>query len=105
MKKSIESVSNNPKDPFAHLIPIVDELVQAGNELVHKKIFHLDPDGWRCLFKKPIDFNLLERKFNFPNNIELSRQHDSILDINTWVEIRGGFEKIERKRKGSFVIS
>jgi len=93
MKKNIKNASNNPKDPFAHLIPIVDELIQAGNELVHKELFHLDPDGWRCLLRKSIDFDLLERKFNFPEHFELSRKCDSILDTNTWVEIRGGFEE------------
>ena len=91
-KLSILAKSNDSRKPFGHLEVIIQALLSSGNKLVYNDAFHLDPDGWRCLLENPIDFGLLESKFEFPENIQLSRDHDSILDTNTWVEIRGGFK-------------
>lgn len=96
MKVKILSATSDPSRPFAHLEPIVQSLVDDGNQPVERNWFSLDQDGWHCLLKNPIDFDLLESKFEFPNSISLSRQDDAILDTLTWVEIKGGFGAVRK---------
>lgn len=76
-------------EDYSHLEPVVEVLIQAGNENVNSQLFYLDRDGWRCDLKYPIDFQLLKSKFIFPKSIILSKQLDKIFCQNTWVEIRG----------------
>lgn len=92
MKIKIEPSSNDPKKPFAHLEQIVQLLIANNNQPVDKSLFVMDQDGWHCLLKEPIDFDLLESLFEFPKSIRLSRKDDAILDTLTWVEIKGGFK-------------
>lgn len=86
----IDSESRDPSRPWAHFEPIIDLLARHGNEAIGAKVFLLDKDGWYCQLQKPIDFDLLEIAFEFPNNLVLSRADGAILDSRTWVEIRGG---------------
>lgn len=71
---------------FSNLEPIVTYLIEHGNET---EGFKLEKDGWICEFKRPIDFELVENNFEFPNNVTISKENNSILDHNTWVEIKG----------------
>jgi hypothetical protein len=88
--KYILTSSNDTCPPFQHLVPIIEALIEGGNEPVSSDWFCLDQDGWCCLLKNPIDFDLLESKFEFPSSISLSRKDNSILDTQTWIEIKGG---------------
>lgn len=86
----IEPTSSDLQKPYLHLIPIAEALVDAGNKSVHKDIFFLDKDGWRCDLEKNIDFDLVKSRFLLPSSIFLSENDCSILCNNTWIEIKGG---------------
>ena len=89
MKRSIDAMPIDvTNDPYTHLIPIVELLIVAGNTSTHEG-FYFDRDGWRCDLVDPIDFDLIEKTFDLPSTILLSRENDSILCRNTWVEIKG----------------
>ncbi len=90
MKIKINSQSDDSARAYAHLIPIVEALVEAGNKWRGNSMFYLDVDGWRCDLYQPIDFGLLTIKFDLPKSILISEETDSILCKNTWIEIRGG---------------
>lgn len=89
-KIKILSATSDKTKPFSHLEPIVIFLQRNGNQAVSPSLFELDKDGWYCLLEKPIDFDLLDKKFEFPSSISLSRKDNAILDTLTWVEIKGG---------------
>lgn len=89
-KESIKPSSNDSARPFEHLLPIVEALLDKGNTSRHKDLFVLEKDGWRCDLHDPIDFDFPETIFDFPGSMRLSRQHDSILDELSWIEIHGG---------------
>lgn len=74
--------------PFANLLPIVDALVSRGNSVVDEG-FVLNPDGWRCRMADSLDFGIIEELFEVPDNIQLSREHDTVLDRLTWCSIEG----------------
>ena len=78
---------------YSHLEPVVEMLIQAGNATTRPGGFYLDRDGWHCDLQKPIDFELLRSKFEFPTTIILSEPLDKIFCKNSWVEIKGGVSR------------
>lgn len=93
-KVRILSQPSDSATPFIHLEPIVRALIDDGNATLATSWFSLDQDGWHCLLRDPINFDLLEEKFEFPESINLSREDDAILDTLTWVEIKGGVDAV-----------
>lgn len=93
MRILVKSKSENVREPYAHLMPIIQELIKHGNEVIDKEIFKLYTHDVVCFLKRPIDFDVLESTVEFPANIKLIKDKNSILDKNTWVEIRGGLEQ------------
>jgi len=89
-KEPIKPSSDDSARPFEHLLPIVEALLDEGNTSRHEDLFVLEKDGWRCDLHNPIDFDFLEKRFDVPVSIRLSRQHGSILDEHSWIEIQGG---------------
>ena len=89
-KQLIKASPDNMDRPFEHMLPIVEALIEDGNVLRHENPFFLDKDGWRCDFEYPINFDLIETRFDLPKTIYISKDHGSILDKNSWVEIQGG---------------
>ncbi|HRH40530.1 MAG TPA: hypothetical protein PKY82_02715 [Pyrinomonadaceae bacterium] len=75
--------------PYQHLEPVVETLLKAGNQPTYDTVFYVTQGGWEGALKKPIDFNLLREKFEFPESIVLNEAQDSIFCKNTWIEIRG----------------
>jgi hypothetical protein len=87
-----QSVLLDPPDwgrPYGHLLPVVDVLVAGGNR-VTRGGFHKDVDGWRCELVDPLDFELLRKRFRFPESICLAPGRDLVLCRRTWVAIEGG---------------
>jgi hypothetical protein len=85
---NLSRTSDDPKAPYANLLPLVDVLVQDGNRLFDGG-FILNKGGWSCRFVHSLNFGLLVDRFEFPENIRLSAQHDTILDRLTWCSITG----------------
>jgi hypothetical protein len=88
-KIALQQSSEDSLRPWANLEPIVQALVASGNFTLGEGVFNFDKDGWYCLLGKPIDFDYLDSLFIFPDNIRVSRADASIVDISTWIEIKG----------------
>jgi hypothetical protein len=87
-----QSVPLDPPDwsrPYGHLLPVVDVLVAGGNRVMRGG-FHKDVDGWRCELLDPLDFELLRKRFRFPESICLAPSRDLVLCRRTWAAIEGG---------------
>lgn len=93
IKWRVDPIPPDGAPPYVHLEPLVDVLLAAGNEIAGPSKFYLDRDGWRADLRQPIDFQLIEERFDLPPSILLAKVRDSILCQNTWVEIRGGFAR------------
>ena len=90
-KQRIEPGLDGTEQPFRNLLPIVHALVAHGNRVRPPGTpFYQDRDGWRCDFVEPIDFALIDRLFELPPMIELSRTWGTVLDRDTWIVIEGG---------------
>jgi hypothetical protein len=97
MKTKIVAEPASGEAPYAHLEPIVEALIEAGNEpsppigghVPNGIGFYQDKDGWRCDLLRPIDFELLHRKFELPPSLCLNPKANSISDGRTWIEISG----------------
>jgi len=88
MKYANRQNQRRPKRPFENLLPVVRLLISSGNVLLDGG-FILDPDGWRCRLRDPINFKLIAAQCQLPLNVEGSPAHDSILDRLTWCVIEG----------------
>jgi hypothetical protein len=90
-KVPIEAGVDGGERPFRNLLPIVDALVAHGNRVRPPgRPFYQDRDGWRCDLVAPIEFELIERLFELPSMIEVSRTWGTVLDRDTWIVIEGG---------------
>lgn len=58
--------------------PVVDLLLANGNQLADVNRWSVDQTGYTCELKQPIDFELLENTFEFPDNVEFNHQHSAI---------------------------
>ena len=60
MKVKIDKSPHDASQPFSHLIPIINVLCEAGNQAVYSEVFKLDKDGWYCLLRDKINFELIK---------------------------------------------
>ncbi|MBA3890166.1 MAG: hypothetical protein H0X64_06525 [Gemmatimonadaceae bacterium] len=80
----------------------MDALVTHGNRVrAPGTPFYQDRDGWRCDLVEPVDFALIERRFDLPPMVELSRAWGTVLDRDTWVVIEGGMVEVIPDGPGS----
>jgi hypothetical protein len=84
----IDRTSTDDSRPFENLLPLVSLLVESGNRAIDGG-FLLDPDGWRCRLADPIGFEVVRANVELPANIQISEEHDSILDRLSWCVIEG----------------
>ncbi len=75
---------------YDHLLPIVDALIEGGNEPFHPQKFIPSQGGTYCPMKKRIDFDLIRARFELPDNIKLDDDQNSIFDTLSYLEILGG---------------
>lgn len=76
--------------PVAHLLPVLAALVEAGARIRYRTAmfgFHPARDGWRCELLDPIDFTMLERRFDFPDTIQLDPESGRIDDTRNHVMV------------------
>ncbi len=87
-----QSVPLDPPDwsrPYGHLLPVVDVLVAGGNRVIRGG-FYKNVDGWRSELADPLDFELLRKRFRFPESICLAPGRNLVLCRRTWAAIEGG---------------
>jgi hypothetical protein len=91
----VEGDPDSP-EPYVHLAPIVEFLLRNGNALCDRarqsrnKGFANSQGGWGCCLAQPIDFALVEARFELPSTVHLRRDQDSIFCERTWISIDGG---------------
>lgn len=86
-KIEISPTAPEGKPPYAHLDPIVDALLSGGNVLANKRRWVETKDGWLCVLKEPIDFQLVRNSFVLPKTIELFEKIGSVSCSLTWSAI------------------
>jgi hypothetical protein len=81
---------------YYHLRPLVQALIQGGNRpsegappLADALGFYPTQGGWICDLQNPIDFDLIEQRFQLPRSIRLDRSKNSIFAEKSWVAING----------------
>ncbi len=93
MRAVISPISKNVDRPYENLLPIVSLLLTNGNELATNgsidESFYFTQGGWMCDLIQPIDFDLINKEFEFPESITIDQVDQSILDRKSWIIIRG----------------
>ncbi|WHP63856.1 hypothetical protein [Vibrio harveyi] len=56
------------------LNPILELLLESGNEVFTDYTWSSNPTGYLCILKKPIDFDLIESRFVLPKSIHLNKR-------------------------------
>jgi hypothetical protein len=80
--------SKSPNGTYASLLPIVEVLEQSGNKAVDGGFMN-SQGGWYCRMRRPIDFELVRRRFDLPAHIELHEENDVVFDRSTWCAVEG----------------
>ena len=92
--REVIEAHKRPGEPvMSHLVPVLLALVEAGNEVRYETPyfgFLPQPHGWHCELIGPIDFGLVEARFELPDTIHLDPEHDRIVDDGNHAEIYGG---------------
>ena len=78
---------------YAHLEPVVDALLKAGNKLSRRQRWGSTKEGFVCYLEGPIDFALVRRDFVVPESIVLSEQRNLIACAKTWATIYGSIPR------------
>lgn len=94
MKKKIigseYSDTNLNQSVCSHLQPILDVLKKNGALIADDGKMHIDKGGAYTLkLKSKINFSLLRKEFDFPDFIELSEEHGSVICRRCWCDIEG----------------
>jgi hypothetical protein len=79
MKKHVlrkEDYSGMPR--HALLDPVLDSLLDNGNELSTAYRWGSNPTGYFAVLKYPIDFDLVEARFELPTSVVLNRDYGEI---------------------------
>ncbi|MCC4225764.1 hypothetical protein LL295_19925 [Vibrio campbellii] len=56
------------------LNPILELLLETGNEVFTDYTWSANPTGYLCILKKPIDFDLIESRFVLPKSIHFNKR-------------------------------
>ena len=92
-REVIDAWDRPGEPPMSHLAPVMVALVQAGNRVSFPNSdfgFVPQQDGWQAFLDKPIDFDLVEARFELPPSVHLDRANDEITDDNYFAHVYGG---------------
>lgn len=92
-REVIEATDRPGEPPMSHLAPVMVSLVEAGNRVSFRNEnfgFIPQPHGWSAYLEAPIDFDLIERRFQLPPSIVLDREGDRIVDHGSQAYVIGG---------------
>ena len=78
MKRQLTTVSGRNQAKYEILEPILQLLLQSGNDLATSYRWGSNPTGYFCLLKDPIDFDLIEQHFVVPSSVALNRQYGEV---------------------------
>lgn len=82
---------------YAHLVPLVEALLEHGNELADPPsnggVFGGDQGGPVAFLTKRIDWDWVQETFELPDLVRYDRGDDEIFDHKNWISIRGSVRK------------
>ncbi len=84
-------ISEYPKDgepDYSHLNPIVNFLIQNGNQSINTYIWGNNRTGYFCHLEKDIDFDGISEKFILPPSIKVDIKNQTIDCLNTYSIIK-----------------
>jgi hypothetical protein len=91
--RRIEAEPPSGAPPYAHLVPLVEALIEHGNELAHPPtdggVFSVNQGGWVAYLRKRIDWPWVEENFELPELLRYDAKEDEIFDHKNWVSILG----------------
>lgn len=91
-REVIEPYDREGEPAMSHLAPVMVALVEAGNEVVWRNAnfgFRPAPHGWTAELAEPIDFDLIESRFELPDSVVLDRDNDTIWDEGNQAVVLG----------------
>ncbi len=86
---AIKHIPSEDQKDFEHLHPIVEYLLNNGNETCSDFIWGQNRTGYFCHLKYKINFDLLLSNFRFPETIKIDEENQIIDCLNTYTIIRG----------------
>ena len=87
-KIKISSYPEDGKADYSHLDPVVNYLIDNGNESVNPYIWGNNRTGYFCHFKYDIDFDEILSLFEFPESIKVDKIAQKIDCFNTFTVIK-----------------
>jgi hypothetical protein len=95
MSERIPIAEEPPKGqpPYAHLLPLVQGLVDAGNPVTHHgpegQLFAVNQGGYCAYLGKRLDWAWVQEHFDLPGHVGYDPDEDEIVDHRNWVSILG----------------
>ncbi|MDT7570251.1 MAG: hypothetical protein QOE05_425 [Actinomycetota bacterium] len=81
---------------YAHLVPLVEGLIEHGNELANPPskggVFGGDQGGPVAFLTKRIDWDWVQENFELPDLVRYDGKDDEIFDHKNWISIRGSVQ-------------
>jgi hypothetical protein len=78
---------------YAHLVPLVEALIEHGNELAFPPsdggVFGGDQGGPVAFLTGRIDWKWVQDNFELPDLVRYDPEQDEIFDNKNWISIRG----------------
>ena len=79
--------------PYAHLLPLVQALVDRGNRItlpgMHGSLFAPGQGGYVAHLADRIDWEWLQTEFALPESLHYDPERDEIFDRTNWVSVLG----------------
>jgi hypothetical protein len=85
----IEAYAPDGMPDYYHLQPIVDYLIEHGNEPCNSFLWGNNRTGYFCHLKNEIDFKQLLSVFDLPDTIQIDTEKQTIDCLNTYSLIKG----------------
>jgi hypothetical protein len=96
-RRRIGADPENLHRPFTHLVPLVQALLDHGNELARPPrdggVFSPSQGGWVAYLRKPIDWQWLQETFELPDLLRYQAEDDEIFDHKHWISILGSYRE------------
>ena len=92
-RRRIEADPADPHRPYTHLVPLVEGLIDRGNELAHPPpdggVFSPSQGGWVAYLSRRIDWDWVQETFELPDLVRYDKNDDEIFDNKNWISILG----------------
>jgi hypothetical protein len=99
-RRHIDAEPSEGQPPYAHLVPLVEALIERGNELAHPpsdgSVFSANQGGPVAYLRRRIDWEWVQANFDLPELVRYDRREDEIFDHKNWISILGSADRRTR---------